>query len=338
MRARGRDWRGVASAALCLCCALAPSRAWAIDPAAGTSGAAFMKIGMGSSRALALGGAYVSLAEGTDAMNWNPAGLGLAQQREFAVSWFDYVQDIGHGPTKGFTPAYAAYAHPLGRTVLGANFGHLTVDGFDVRDEQGRQMDNSDTRVQAGFATLSLARSFWYEKLFVGTSVKAVHEDNDGTTHGIMVGDIGGLLRPNSYVTFGYASQNFGAGSDRIATITRGGASVRLFDLLTVALELNKASDRGARVGFGGEFMLPEELLQVGQVYLRVGYHSADDMGRLLEEDRGWLYQLTSSPRLSYGFGVFTARAFGYGIAFDYALVSYGAMGNASVATLKAKF
>lgn len=141
------------------------SPASAIDPSAGTSGASFMKVGFGSARALALGRAYVALAEGTEAMTWNPAGLAQSQQREGAALVFpsgasQYVQDIDI--------YYFGYAHPLGRAVLGMNFGHMKIDGFDVRDEAGRKRSNEDVVVRDYFFTASLARSFWYEKVFIG--------------------------------------------------------------------------------------------------------------------------------------------------------------------------
>ncbi len=311
--------------------ATAAMPAYAQDSAAGTGGASFMKIGIGSPRALAMGRAYVAIAEGSEAMNWNPAGLALTQQREFSYSYLRYIQEID-------SPAYMAYAHPLGRTVFGANMGYISIDGFEVRDANGVPLNGDEARVQDGFFGISAARSFWYEKLFFGASLKAIHEDNDGTIHDTIVGDFGTLMKPNSYVTFGFATQNIGAGNERVASITRGGASVRLIELLTLSIELADASDSSARLGLGAEFMLPEDLLQVGQVYLRVGYHSTDDLGRVLQNDRSGFYPLVGSPKLSFGVGLFTAQAFGYGIAFDYALISLGSLGTADMLSLKMKF
>lgn len=310
--------------------ALAAAPARAIDPDAGTAGAAFMKMGIGSARAMAMGRSYVALAEGTDALNWNPAGLALTQQREASYGYLRHFQDID-------SPFYMAYAHPLGRTVLGVNMGYMSVDGFEVRDANGVPLQNSDVRVQDGFGTFGVGRSFWYEKLFLGGSVKVAHEDNAGTIHNVMAGDFGALLKPNSYITFGFASQNFGAGN-RIAKVTRGGAAIKSFDLLTTSLELSKAADGPVRLGMGGEFMLPEDMLQVGQIFMRVGYYSADDLGQTLEEDRSFMYPLVGSPKLSFGLGLYTAQAFGYGMSFDYSLVSYGALGTADMIQLKVKF
>src|SRR5688572_29956939 len=109
---------------------LGASPARAIDPRAGTGGATFMKIGIGGARAMALGRSFAALGEGVDALPYNPAGLALAQQKEVSYSYLRYVQEIS-------APFYMAYAHPLGRTVIGANLAYINVDGFDVRDTNG---------------------------------------------------------------------------------------------------------------------------------------------------------------------------------------------------------
>jgi hypothetical protein len=329
MRARLRSLAVFAALAAAAGAGASPARA--IDSAAGTGGASFMKLGLGSTRALALGGAYVALAEGADALTWNPAGLALAQQREFVYSYYRYVQNID-------SPFYMGYAHPVGRTVFGANFAYLSIDGFDVRDEFGHPLDSSGVRVQNGFATFSVARSFWYEKVFLGASVRAIHEDDAGTIYGALVGDFGTLLKPNQYVTFGFSSQNFGSGVSRVAQVSRFGAAARVFELLTLSGEVNKASDNSARASFGAEFILPEDFLQVGQIALRAGFHNSDDLGQVLQENRSFLYPLIGSPQWSFGLGLYTAQAFGYGIGFDYSLVSMGALGTADQLSLKVKF
>ncbi|MFA6577671.1 MAG: hypothetical protein WCU88_01205 [Elusimicrobiota bacterium] len=319
------------AAMACVLAFAAAAPAAAIDSSAGTGGANFMKLGLGSARAMALGRAYVSLAEGADALTWNPAGLALAQQKEFVYSYYRYVQEID-------SPFYMGYAHPFGRTVAGANVAYMSVDGFDARDDQGRPMDSSDIRVQNGFATLSLARSFWYERLFLGVSAKGVHEDNAGSARSSVVGDAGLLLRPAQGWTLGASVQNIGAGTAKVASVTRVGASGRILELLTLTGEISKASDNSARLGAGAEFTLPEDLLQIGQVQLRAGFYNADDMGQVMEKDRSFMYPLIGSPRWSFGIGLYTAQAFGYGIAFDYSLVSMGALGTADMLSLKVKF
>ena len=101
---------------------------------------------------MALGSAYVAIAEGSDSLTWNPAGLAATQQKEFAYSYLRHVQDLD-------TPLYMAYAHPMGRTVWGANVAYITASGFDARDDNGIPQSDSQVKVNDGFGTLGLARS-----------------------------------------------------------------------------------------------------------------------------------------------------------------------------------
>ncbi|MDO8757316.1 MAG: hypothetical protein Q7J64_04845 [Elusimicrobiota bacterium] len=309
---------------------LAASSARAAESNAGISGANFLKIGQGSARAMSMGGAYVALAEGSDAMTWNPAGLAVTQQRELGFSYLRYVQDVD-------SPLYLGYAHPMGRTSWGANLSYISVSGFDVRDANGVPQSNDEVGVRDGMMSLGIARSFWYEKLFLGSSLRVVHEDIAGAVKDTIVGDFGVILKPNPTLSLGFALQNFGAGTANIARITRVGAGLRLGDFVTLGLELNKASDYGTRVGLGGEFQLPEEYLDVGQLSLRVGYRSGDSLG---QSNDGTLksLRLERSSNLSFGFGMYTSQAFGYGVSLDYAFVPYGALGTVDQITLKMKF
>ncbi len=297
---------------------------------AGVGGANFMKIGQGSARAMSLGGAYVALAEGSDALAWNPAGLAVTQQRELGFSYLRYVQDVD-------SPLYLAYAHPMGRTTWGTNLSYISVSGFDVRDANGVPQPNSEVGVRDGLMSIGIARSFWYEKLFLGSSLRVVHEDIAGLVKDTMVGDVGVIIKPNSTLSLGAALQNFGSGAGNVARVSRGGVGVRLGDFITVGLELSKASDSSAHVAVGGEFQLPEEYLDVGQLAFRVGYRNGDSLGQSYDETLKSL-RLDRASNLSFGFGMYTSQAFGYGVSLDYAFVPYGALGTVDQISVKLKF
>ncbi len=315
---------------LVLALAASARPAAAIDTAAGTSGAQFLKVGQGSSRAMALGGAYVALAEGSDAMTWNPAGLAATQQREFAFSYLRYIQGLD-------SPVYLGYAQPMGRTTWGANFGYLSDNGFDVRDANGVPQQNSNVNVRDGYGAVGLARSFWYEKLFLGASVRVIHEDIGGATHQTLAGDFGAMLKPTNNLSLGFAVQNFGASTADVARVTRGGAALRLNDFITITGELNKASDASAQIAIGGEFQLPEEYLDIGQLTMRIGYKNVDSYGQSFDNQLKTL-KLDQNSGLSFGFGVYTSQAFGYGVSLDYAFVPYGALGTVDQIAFKLKF
>ncbi|MDE2491239.1 MAG: hypothetical protein KGM24_10355 [Elusimicrobia bacterium] len=318
------------AAAALLVLGLAATFAGATDTNAGTSGGQFLKIGQGSARAMALGGAYVALSEGSDALTWNPAGLAQSEQREFAFSYLRYVQGLD-------SPVYLAYAQPSGRTAWGANFGYMTDSGFDVRDANGVPQQNADVMVRDGYGTVGLARSFWYEKLFLGVSIRDIHEDIAGSVHNTLAGDFGAILKPTGMLSLGFAVQNAGASTANVARVTRGGAALRFNDFVTTSLELSKASDNGAQFGIGGEFQLPEEYLDFGQLTMRVGYRTVESYGQSFDNTLKDL-KLDQTSGLSFGFGVYTSQAFGYGMSLDYAFVPYGALGTADQISFKLKF
>ena len=314
---------------------LGASSARAIDAGAGTSGAAFMKVGQGSTRAMALGRAYVALAEGADALTWNPAGLAATQQREVTFSYLRYIQGVK--TDLSLFPGYIGYAHPMGRTAWGANFAYMRDEGFDIRDANGVPQQDSNVGVRNGFGTIGLARSFWYEKLFLGASLRTVHEDIAGSVSDTLVADFGAIIKPTNALALGFSLQNVLAGSRDIARLTRGGAALRVNDFVTASVELNKASDSVARLGLGGEFQLPEEYLDFGQITLRLGYQNADNYGQSFSSQLKTL-NLDRTGGLSFGIGVYTTQAFGYGLALDYAFVPMGALGTVDQISFKVKF
>ncbi|MFI5347585.1 MAG: hypothetical protein ACHQ51_14515 [Elusimicrobiota bacterium] len=316
---------------LCAAFAAAAARpAAAMDSGAGTSGAQFLKLGQGSARSMALAGAYVALAEGSDAMTSNPAGLAATQQREFAFSYLRSVQGLD-------SPIYLGYAQPMGRTTWGGNFGYMSDTGFDVRDANGVPQQNANVNVRDGYGAIGLARSFWYEKLFLGAAVRDIHEDIAGSSHDTLAADFGAMLKPTNMLSLGFAIQNFGASATDVARVTRGGAALRLNDFVTVSGELSKASDAGAQLAVGGEFQLPEEYLDFGQLTMRVGYKNVDSYGQSFSNELKTL-KVDQTSGLSFGFGVYTSQAFGYGLSLDYAFVPYGALGTVDQLSFKLKF
>lgn len=304
--------------------------ALAIDPDAGIGGAAFLQIGQGSAREMALGQSSVATADGADALLVNPADLGVTQQQEVVYSYMSYVQGVD-------TPLFIGYAHPMGRTVWGANLSYLGVNNFDVRDANGVPQAGTNVQVRDGFGTLGVARSFWYEKLFLGAAMREVHEDNAGNIHDTLVGDIGALAKPNNVLSLAFSYQNFGTNVANVASEVRGGAGFRMGDFINIGLEVNKAQDAGVHAGVGAEFLVPEEYLELGQVSFRAGWYTADNLGISYSSELQDLH-LDRASGLSFGFGLFTSQAFGYGLGIDYAMEPFGALGTVDQISLKVKF
>ncbi len=321
-----RVWAALLAAALCA----AARPLSAADENAGTYGAVFMKLPTGSPRAQALGNTGASLMEGSEAMSINPAGVASAQLRELN---FAYLGWFG-----GYGGQYLAYVHPIGQSVIGFNLAYYSVDGFDVRDDQGIPQYSQDIEVRNAYASLTLAKSFFLERFALGASVKSVLEDNYSESYQNYVFDLGARLRLGRKLSFGWSGQNYSGGEKEVVKLSRLGASFSPNPFLTLTVENKKASDQDEAVYGGGvELNIPEEVLQVGKVSFRAGYTDTSDFGRSydstldklgLEEASGW----------SFGIGIYSAQSLGYGIALDYALVPYGALGKANQISVKMQF
>ncbi|OGR71431.1 MAG: hypothetical protein A2089_05800 [Elusimicrobia bacterium GWD2_63_28] len=316
-----------AAAALLLAAALpAP----AADTNVGTDGAVFMKIPTGSPRAQALGNNGVSLVEGGEAMGINPAGIASAQMREFSYSNLSWIQEYsGH---------YFSYVHPIGQSVIGVNLAYYGLEKFDVRDSEGKPQYGADIKVRNGYASVTIAKGFFLEKLLVGVSAKEVLEDNYTTEYKNLVFDMGAVLRLGRKLSLGWAAQNMSGKKHQVVKVNRLGGAFAFNPFVTVALEQKTYSDRKGRLGGGLEFNLPEEVLQVGRVSLRAGYTPSDNYGKNMDDDMLDRLGMTDVSGWSFGVGLYSAQALGYGMGFDYTLAPYGALGKASQLALRFQF
>ncbi|OGR64294.1 MAG: hypothetical protein A2X31_11510 [Elusimicrobia bacterium GWB2_63_22] len=302
----------------------------AADTKIGTEGAAFMKIPTGSPRAQAMGNTGVSLVDGGEAMNINPAGIASAQMREFSFSYLSWIQE--------YSGQYISYVHPIGQSVIGVNLAYYDISGFDVRDSEGKPQYGADVKVRNGYASLTLAKGFFLEKFLVGVSAKEVLEDNYESEQKNLVFDMGAVLRLGRKLSLGWAGQNFSGKKHQVVKVQRLGGAYAFNPFLTLALEQKTYSDRKGKLGGGVEITLPEELLQVGRVAFRAGYTPADNYGKNMTDKTLDSLGLNDVSGWSFGVGIYSAQALGYGMGFDYTLAPYGALGKASQLALKFQF
>ena len=310
-----------------------PTVVSATDSKAGTSGAAFMKIPTGSPRAQALGNCGVSVVEGAEAMTINPAGMASAQMREAAFAYLDWFQD--------YSGQYLAYVHPVGQSVIGVNMAAYDIKGFDVRDDEGVPLYSENVKVGHKYATLTLAKSFFLERLLLGVSAKGVWEDNYTAKYRATVFDGGVILKIGRKLSLGWSGANFSSSADDVVKINRLGLAFAFNPFITTLLESKGYSDRKSAVGGGVELSLPEEVLQVGRVSLRTGYvqfNGADNYGKNYTDTTMDTLGLSQAYGWTFGVGIYSAVALGFGMSLDYTLVPYGALGRASQMMVKVQF
>ena len=317
----------VACATLSLC----GVNAFAINSNAGTSAGAFLKIDAGAPRAQALGNAYVSIADGPEALFWNPAGSASATTREIQFAYLDYLQ--------GYKSRTLAYLQPIGKTILGLSLNYMDVKNFDFRDEWGHPQAEVGVPVQNFVGSVSLARGFINQKLQIGGTAKYVTEKlYNGTenNHYDNVGfDVGAKLRLVNWLGLGGAVVNIGD-KDEMPQGLRLGADLNT-RYFTVSGEYTKYKDDKARYGVGLEVHIPEDMLQVARFDLRVGYYTRDNAGT---SEESWIKDvgLEETSRVSFGCGVYSAELFGYGASIDYADTPFGALGTSHQIAVSVQF
>lgn len=308
-----------------------PARA--TDSKAGTSGSAFMKIPTGSPRAQALGNCGVSVVEGTEALAINPAGIASSQMREAAFAYLDWFQD--------YSGQSIAYVHPVGQSVIGVNMASYDIKGFDVRDTEGIPLYSENLKVYHKYATLSLAKSFFLERLLLGVSAKGIWENNYTAKYHNTVFDGGVILKVGRKLSLGWSGANFSSKADEVVKINRLGLAVAFNPFITTLVESKAYSDRKAAIGGGVELSLPEEVLQVGRASLRTGYvqfNGADNYGRNYTDKTMDTLGLSMAYGWTFGVGIYSAQALGFGMSLDYTMVPYGALGRASQLMVKVQF
>lgn len=306
----------------------ANASAASIDSNAGTSASAFLKINAGSPRAQALGNAYVSIADGPEALFWNPAGAASATTRELQFSYLDYLQ--------GYKARTLAYLQPIGKTIIGVTVNYMDMDGFDFRGEYGEQQPEVGVPVQNFVGSLSVARGFFEQKLQIGGTAKYISEKLD-TDHYDNVGfDVGAKLRLVNWLGLGAALVNIGDKEEMPRGLRLGAdLNTRYF---TLSGEYMKYRDDKARYGVGLEVHIPEDLLQVARFDLRVGYYTRENTGT--NEKDSWVGDLglAETSKVSFGFGIYSSELFGYGASIDYAVTPFGALGTSQQIALAIQF
>jgi hypothetical protein len=168
----------------------------------GTSGAQFLKLGMGA-RPIGLGGSFVAQANDLSALYWNAAGLTNLNGSAVQLSYSDYLLDV-------------AYSNAAFGTNLGS-YGTLAASIFflDSGEMQERTVDQPGG-TGARFAVQNLSLQVSYAKALtdrfsIGGSVKYVRESIMNSSASAVAVDIGTLFTtPYERLRLGASFSNFG--------------------------------------------------------------------------------------------------------------------------------
>lgn len=301
--------------------AILPVQAFSAGP--GTSAATFLQLGFGA-RPLALGEAYVAMADDASAMHYNPAGLALpprvvsqGEQRRFEMmaSHALHVQDIR-------LSQMGILARPWGVSLT-----HLQLGGIERRTSETAQPDSL-------FGASDMVFGVSYGKTFglwgTGATLKTVRQSIGNKSASAWAVDLGVLRRFKSFpISFGASIVNIGQEVTFIEegfalpTTVRVGVTYGMSKHFPHAfsLQIEKPRDGSMNLRLGMEY------LGFGPFAMRLGYRTVTGVQRsaAIGSQLG-----TDAPGLSEFYGMFLGTGFRTKFGnMDYTLLPYGELGNA---------
>ncbi|MBN2057847.1 MAG: PorV/PorQ family protein [Candidatus Saganbacteria bacterium] len=275
--------------------------AWA---GAGTAGGQFLLLG-GGARAIAMGDAYVALAEGSSAVFWNPAGLSRTEFTQIGYMYNQWFVDVKH--------QYLDLAYPTDNGVFGGSYSILdsgNIQGYDSTGAPTSTIKATDTGLAIAWGRRVNERFAW------GIGAKNITENLENSSAVATALDAGLLYEFNPNLTFGLAVQNVGTPLKFISentplpqTYRLGLASVNrlLENKLSLAIDYVSSAGSTASLNYGLEYLLSGLVAlrygsAAGRMRAGVGISSGNyglDYAYVAHDDLGSAHQIS----FSYSFG-----------------------------------
>jgi len=212
----------------------------------------YLQYGAGA-RSLAMGGAYVALADDASGPYWNPAALMQVEEHQFLSMYAPFFEQTNYN--------FLSYVHPLRRLgSIGISDVLLHSGGYEeVRLVEG--VIGTNRSIFKNAIIISYANNI-RERLSLGASLKLIHERvmrYSGNGQGI---DLGLLYQPLDVLNIGLSLQNIL--QPKVTLIDdpdvydinlKAGVALRTFsNRLTLTADINKLVDEKAYFCGGLEF------------------------------------------------------------------------------------
>lgn len=249
-------------------------------------------------RSVAMGGAYTALASDSNALLYNPAGLGRVPRHEVTFMHNQHIQGLAHD--------YAGLAlkQGVGFNLNYLRFGDLNRTTYSAPDGTLGRFAIDDLALGAGYG-----RTF-FEAVSLGCGVKYIRENNDGVAAAGYAVDAGAMASIPAVpkLTVGLAAQNMGPSvrflndKEPLPLNLRGGLAYARDDGTSFAFDVLKERQDRVRFAVGAEAMLAKALA------VRAGFNSRNDAGIGISAGVGWIWR---------------------DLSLDYAFAPYGDLGSA---------
>jgi long-subunit fatty acid transport protein len=231
----------------------------------------YLQYGAGA-KSLAMGGAYVALANEASAPYWNPAGLTQINEHQFLAMYAPFFEQTSYN--------FLSYVHPLGRLgTLAISDVLFHSGGYEEVDNTGDVIGRNKS-IFKNAVIISYANRI-YRRISLGASLKLIHErvmKYSGTGQGI---DLGILYQLLDELNIGLALQNvlqpkvtLRNDPDVYDINLKAGLALKAFsNRLTLTVDINKLVDEKACLCAGVEISPWEKATSpsLKKVDLRVG-------------------------------------------------------------------
>ncbi|MDD5688352.1 MAG: PorV/PorQ family protein [Elusimicrobia bacterium] len=283
----------------------------------GTTGAQFLKVGMGA-RPLAMGGAYIAVADDVNAIYYNPASLTRLENNELTATYLKYFEDVNAG--------FIGYGGRIGKNhYVGAGLTYLQVKDMERRDENEVDLGNfgaTDIALFINYSRKDIANKI-LEGLSVGGGLKVISEKIDNEKAFTVALDISGYYPADDKLSFAMNIQNISYGikfindTDPLPLNIKLGGAYKIIEGLTVACDIDEyVIDSKQYASIGAEYWIKK------MIALRSGYRFGYD---------------TTSLGGIVGFGAGAGFRM-WGFIVDYAFVPFGELGDTHRISFGAKF
>ncbi len=277
--------------------------------AVGTTGSNFLNLGVGA-RALGMGGAYSSIAEGASAVYWNPAGLVQISKLSASFMRANYVADINY--------QYVAFAQRLGpSSVITGSVLMTDIGRIDRRDMDNKDMGTFSPKDEAwtiSYSKAILELSDRERDVSMGVSAKYIKSRIVNSAEGVGF-DLGVMTYHFTAVPYRISAvlQNLGVGlefdkhRESLPFVFRFGGSVSPFKNLLLATDVVLPKGNSPHILLGTELTM--EPAERSRISFRLGCNT-----RRVSDEIGGI-----SLGLGFGLHFFT---------IDYAWIPMGELGH----------
>jgi hypothetical protein len=312
----------------------------------GTTAAPFLSIGQGA-RAVAMGSAFVGVADDASSLYWNPSGLAKTTGTSVAFDYTNWFADIKYN--------FVAASYSLGDYgAIGVSFtssdiGDMKVTTIDEPNGTGEVFTARDVAVSLAYA-INLTENFaiGFNPKFISQSIWKMNASAfavdlgvqyvtpfDGMILAMSISNFGTTMRlsGNSNLVLHDLDPLNGGNNEKIPAYLetadwslplnfRVGLAYKAINIgqhkLMLAMDAAHPSDNYESINLGGEYVFGEFIA------LRGGYKA--------------LFLQDSEETFSLGFGLTQLVIGNVGIRFDYAYQDFGRLNNIQKFTLGVTF